>query len=93
MKKQKKHYLVVYSKGGWDTHTTVEVFVTDNQALASRWVLKFNRILETYENYYLKLTNELYTEQEISCYAKHISKRYDTLWEYGKAFYSEIEKR
>jgi hypothetical protein len=50
--KKEKMYLVQYSEGLFEDVETVDVFVTNNRSKASEYVMKFNRILNEYKEYY-----------------------------------------
>lgn len=89
-----KMYIAKYSKGEWDDHYQVSVFVSDDKRKVTKWVTKFNRIhkeyLKMYEPY---LTNEHgFPWIDGEHYEKYGDKWY-RLKKINKAFWEEIELR
>ena len=77
-------YIVYYTTGLYDDFTKIPVFVTDNENKASDWVVKFNKILDKWSDYYDENRNELCnTMIEYIIYYKEV----------GEAYFEQIELR
>ena len=77
-------YIVYYTTGSYDDFTRVPVFVTNDKSKASKWVLKFNKMLDKWSEYYEKNRSELpFTMIENIIYFTEV----------GEAYFEQIEIR
>lgn len=53
-------YIVKYSTGPYDDYSQNTVFVTNNSETASNYVLKFNKILNKWKQYWAENENPKY---------------------------------
>ena len=51
-------FLVKYSSGNYDDYCVYTIFVTDNEKIAKKYTLKFNKILRKWKKYYSQLEEE-----------------------------------
>jgi len=77
-------YIVYYTTGLYEDFTRVPVFVTEDKNKASNWVLKFNKILDKWEDYYY---------QDKSKYMGTMIEEIIYFKEVGKAYFEQIEIR
>ncbi len=47
-------FIVYYTKGTYEDYTKVIVFVTTDRNKASKWVLKFNKMVDKWSKIYLE---------------------------------------
>lgn len=84
------YYLVKRYCGGPYDHYSVNVFVTDNESLAKKYVDKFNRILKKLKKHYEKF------ETKNGGIADDFEEKYDS-WEeirrVNKCYYEEVSFR
>jgi len=77
-------YIVYYTTGKYEDFTIVSAFVTDDKNKAANWVLKFNRILDKWTDYYY---------EDKSKYMQTMIEEIIYFKEVGKAYFEEIELR
>lgn len=78
----KEMFIVSYSTGKDDDYYKVDVFVTDKESIAEKWVEKFNKKLNIWKPFYEKRYHDDY-----------ISIRYYQVCEINEAFYNKIKAR
>lgn len=87
----KEMYLVGYTTGEYDDYCVVNVFVTDEESIAEKWVEKFNNKLNIWKPFYEKTYNSLIS---LNDYREHyVFERYYVVCEINTAFYKKIEYR
>ncbi|CAK0748783.1 conserved hypothetical protein [Gammaproteobacteria bacterium] len=88
--KKELYYLVSYSTGQYEDHYTVNVFVTNDENKAKKWIEKFNRILKSFIENNNPFDNDS-DELENIPYEK--INRWYYISEINNAFYNIIELR
>lgn len=82
-------YLVQYSTGDWVDHCAHEVFVTEDEEKAKKFVLKFNDLVSKWSDYYSSLDLSNVPEERNSI----VWERRRMFEDINNAFYTEIEIR
>ena len=93
--KANKIYLVKYSAGSYDDYYEVNLFATNNEFTAKKYVDRFNTILQKWKNFLETMNSEaLNSENEEDFLDKHpILYRYHDIVEINQAGYEQIKCR
>jgi hypothetical protein len=85
-----KMYLVQYSSGEWGDYSSGILFVTPDKSTAISYKKKFNKILKRWKKYYSQFNDSSdWIKDE---YMEHF-RRWHTIMELNKCFYTEIQVR
>ena len=87
-----KMYLVKYSTGSYDDYCQIEVFVTKSRETADKYVERFNKKLDYWNEYMKSFKDEYGFRDEKKC-TTAISYRYYDITEVGYSFIEEVEVR
>ena len=78
----KTHYLVCYQGGEWDDVYTANIFVTPSKTKATKYVTKFNEMLNRWMKYYYEMRED-----------ERYDNRHQQLRDISSAYFKEIEVR
>ena len=81
-------YLVGYSTGQYDDFYIVNVFITENEEIAKKWVEKFNKIHSVWKKYFKERFEDAEKEEDYQHW-----DRYYQITEINSAFYKPIKFR
>lgn len=91
-----KLYLVTYSTGSYDDYFEVKVFATANKDIATKWIDRFNSILNKWKEYYKQYENTNTQPGYEWIEDKYVDLYFDRWYmsrKLNKAFFEEIELR
>jgi len=90
----KKMYIVRYCGGSYDDWYEVNVFVTDKKTTATKYVIKFNKMLKKWKKHYNQFeSKELGMNWIKEEYVEQHFNRWDSLQNINSCYWSEIEFR
>lgn len=90
----RKMYVVKYSSGSYDDYTTVNIFVTDKKATATKYVTRFNELLKKWKHYFSQFESSEYGIRWLKKeYEESHFTRWDRVRNINKCYWDEIEAR
>jgi hypothetical protein len=89
-----KIYLVKYYGGSYDDYYNVTIFATNKKSKAIKYVIKFNRILKKWKEYYSQYEDNKFGFKWIKDeFVNQYFNRWNNLNQLTKCYYEEIPVR
>lgn len=91
-----KIYIVRYYGGSYDNHYEVLLFATTKKSIATKYVTKFNTILEKWKTYYSQFEEDKYgigIKQLKDEYIEEYYDRWSSLRNVSRCYYDELNVR